>query len=61
MTKLAFTEAPFIPRNLDWRAFSRLTIEVVERIHAGKLKVPEEWKRRYADFYIEQPEPLDET
>jgi hypothetical protein len=57
MTKLAFTAPPYLPRNLQIPGFAALVIDVVKRIHAGKLEVREEWKRQYADFYRKQPKP----
>jgi hypothetical protein len=58
MLELSF--AATIPRNLKPPGFAALVNDVVRRIHAGKLEVREEWKRQYADFYKQQPEPPDD-
>jgi hypothetical protein len=61
MVALAFTQPPYLPRNLGLRTFADLIFELVRRIKAGELLVPEEWKKEYSSFYQQQPaEPLDE-
>jgi hypothetical protein len=55
MTERAFAE-PYLPRGLSIGAFTRLVIEIVRRIHARDLSVPDEWKAGYWHFYFEQPD-----
>jgi hypothetical protein len=59
MTERAFA-GPYLPRDLGIRTFTRLVIEIVRRIHARDLSVPDEWKAAYRHFYLEQPDsPVD--
>jgi hypothetical protein len=57
MTLLAFSEPPYIPRDLSLWAFTKLVMEVVRRVQAGELEIPEEYKRKYSHFYVDQAEP----
>jgi hypothetical protein len=59
MVRLAFAEPPYVPRGLDAMTFVDLVLEVVRRIHSGELRVREEWKKQYADFYVSRPPVLD--
>lgn len=54
MLKLAFTEPPYIPFDLDPLVFADLVLNVVKRIHAGEIQIDDDWKREFADFYIDR-------
>ena len=54
MLKLAFTGPPYIPYNLDALVFADLVLDVVKRIHSGKISVSEDSKREFADFYADR-------
>jgi hypothetical protein len=60
MTRLAFSEPPYLPRNLDMLVFADLVRDVVNRIQSGSVPVPPEWKATYAEFYRDLPqEPIE--
>lgn len=54
MLGLAFTEPPYLPRNLDALTFAHLVHDVVRRIRQGELVVSDKWKRDYEHFYEKQ-------
>ena len=60
MLHLAWDKPPYIPKNLDLLIFARLVHEVVRRIHTGLIKVPDEDKSTYHDFYSQQDISPDE-
>jgi hypothetical protein len=54
MLKLAFTEPPYIPRGLHPLGFAALVFEVVRRIRAGEVWVPDDWRQQYEDSYVDR-------
>ena len=55
MLQLAFDRPPYIPRNLDPLVFADLVLELVRRLHAGELAIPDDVKRTYRQSYKPLP------
>jgi len=54
MTRLAFTEPPYVPRDLHPITFAQLVLELVRRIKSREIKIDHSAKDTFIHFYNQQ-------